>query len=73
MGGEQVTDEVSATMDTHLVKNGFQVILHCVRGDVQGGGDDAGGFAAQNENGDLGFTRGQAVRGEHQGCRLAAL
>jgi hypothetical protein len=55
-------------VDAHLVEHDFEVVLHGVPGDVQGIGDAAGWFAAQDEGGDLCFAGGQAVRGEQEGA-----
>lgn len=44
-------------MDTHLVDDDFEVVLHGVSGDVQGVGDAAGWFPAQDE-GEAAVTEG---------------
>ena len=57
-GAEEAADQVPAAVDAHLVEHDFEVVLHGVPGDVQGVGDAAGWFAAQDEGGDLRFAGG---------------
>ena len=63
-GAEEFADEITPGVHPDFVEHGLEMVLDGVPGDVQGVGDAAGWFAAQDEGGDLRFAGGQAVRYE---------
>ena len=62
MLAEDVADQVAATVDTDLVEDGFEVVLHGVPGDVQRVRDDGGRRPAEDQGGYLGLAGRQTVR-----------